>query len=544
MLSAKTRSILFKNKKTLPIFLIFLFSIFFLFTRLPGLKNDIINPDSALWHYRSEQFIVGIKNKQFEKTYQHYQPGTTLMWITGSAVEIYKKITGTFSYDSENFKNFDLVSKISVISVQFVLSMMIIFVLAKIIGFYQSFFTVTLFTFEPFFLANSRLYHMDILLTLLLTLSLIIGFLNMKEPKIWKSLLIGVLLGFSFLTKSISLGAVIFIIIYSLIFFIYSNQREKIIPILGSILVSFILTVFIFLPALWVNPIYYLSDIFSEVVRVGVRKGHDQILFGEATTRAGIIFYPLVTLMKISPFILVGLVFCLYYSVNFIRNIFKTFKKGHFAFFTFSVYFTVFSLGYIFAMSLPAKKVDRYILVIYPFLAYFACIGFQRVFQNIKIDFKRKIFIGILIIMSIIFWIFPIFKLYPWYFTYTSPIFGTPQNANKIVAQKPYGVGIPLLKDTILKYYAKSNKDDLPKLGFYDTQPIKTIYPNSKVFDVRVYGPSNYDILILGINEEMPEKVISNKEYLFEKSHSIWINGLEYWRIYNKVSVGKNNDGK
>ena len=92
MLSAKTRSILFKNKKTLPIFLIFLFSVLFFSTRLPGLKNDIINPDSALWHYRSEQFIAGIKNKQLEKTYQHYQPGTTLMWITGSAVEIYKKI--------------------------------------------------------------------------------------------------------------------------------------------------------------------------------------------------------------------------------------------------------------------------------------------------------------------------------------------------------------------------------------------------------------------------------------------------------------------
>ena len=183
-------------------------------------------------------------------------------------------------------------------------------------------------------------------------------------------------------------------------------------------------------------------------------------------------------------------------------------------------------------------------MVIYPFLAYFAYIGFQRVFQNIKIDYKKKIFTSVLIIMSIIFWIIPIFKLYPWYFTYTSPIFGTPQNANKIVAQKPYGVGIPLLKDTILKYYAKSNKDDLPKLGFYDTQPIKTIYPNSKLFDVRVYGPSNYDILILGINEEMPEKVISNKEYLFEKSHSIWINGLEYWRIYNKVTLGGNDNGK
>ena len=72
MLSAKIRSLLFKNKKTIPILLTFLFSIFFLSTRLPRLANDVINPDGVLWHSRSEQFIVGVKHKQFEKTFQHY----------------------------------------------------------------------------------------------------------------------------------------------------------------------------------------------------------------------------------------------------------------------------------------------------------------------------------------------------------------------------------------------------------------------------------------------------------------------------------------
>ena len=544
MLSTRIRSIFLKNKNTLPILLIFLFSVFFFLTRLPGLANDVINPDGVLWHYRSEQFVVGIKNKQFEKTYQHYQPGVTLMWITGPAVEIYKKFTGILSYDIDNFIDFDLVSKISIIAVQFVLSVTIILLLAKIIGFYQSLITVTLFTFEPFFVANSRLYHMDILLTLLLTVSVILGFLNMKEPRLWKSIVLGVLLGFSFLTKSISIGAVFFVLIYSLLFFIHNKQEEKIIPILGSILISFILSIFIFFPALWVRPVYYLSDIFSEVIRVGIRKGHNQIIFGDPTSRAGFIFYPLVTLMKISPFMLLGFLFCLNYSVAFFRNVFKTFKKGYHAIFTFTIYFAIFSLGYIFAMSLPAKKVDRYILVIYPFLAYIAYIGYQRVFQNIKINSKKTIFISVLVIMSVLFWIFPLFKLYPWYFTYTSPIFGSPEKANMIVAQKPYGVGTALLKDTILMHCARDNECDLPRLGFYDTQPMKAVYPNSKVFDVRVYGPSTYDILILGINEEMPEKILNNREYLFKKDHSIWINGLEYWRIYNKITLGQNNDGE
>ena len=80
--------------KNLPVVLLVSFSILFFSTRLPRLANDVINPDAVLWHTRSEQFAVGIKYKQFEKTYQHYHPGVTLMWIVASSVEVFKQITG------------------------------------------------------------------------------------------------------------------------------------------------------------------------------------------------------------------------------------------------------------------------------------------------------------------------------------------------------------------------------------------------------------------------------------------------------------------
>ena len=61
---------------------------------------------------------------------------------------------------------------------------------------------------------------------------------------------------------------------------------------------------------------------------------------------------------------------------------------------------------------------------------------------------------------------------------------------------------------------------------------MKAIYPNSKVFDVRNYGPSSYNLLVLGINEDMPKKALESEKYYFRKDYSLWINGLEYWRIY------------
>jgi hypothetical protein len=74
-------------------------------------------------------------------------------------------------------------------------------------------------------------------------------------------------------------------------------------------------------------------------------------------------------------------------------------------------------------------------------------------------------------------------------------------------------------------------------LGFIDTKPIDAIYPNSKVFDIRVVGPGSYDYIVLGINESIPEKVTNDKRFTFEKDISIYINDLEYWRIYAKKVI-------
>ena len=53
----------------------------FLFLRLPGLGRDIANSDSIRWHRRSEKFLSALKQRDLSSTYQHYQPGVSLMWI-------------------------------------------------------------------------------------------------------------------------------------------------------------------------------------------------------------------------------------------------------------------------------------------------------------------------------------------------------------------------------------------------------------------------------------------------------------------------------
>src|SRR3989344_785340 len=65
-------------KSYFPVIIVLLF----LLMRLPGLGRDMANSDALRWYHRSGEFSQAIKTRNFRSTYQHYQPGVTLMWIS------------------------------------------------------------------------------------------------------------------------------------------------------------------------------------------------------------------------------------------------------------------------------------------------------------------------------------------------------------------------------------------------------------------------------------------------------------------------------
>ncbi len=209
MLRAKAIKLL-SNK----FFLTLLFVAFFCVTRIPYLGRDAINPDAVNWHYRSEQFVVGLKNGIWEKTYQHYHPGVTLMWVVGSTVEIARQIDPALRvYNHENFLFLHSVAKYSLVFVQLGLTLGVLYVFSLILGFKKSLIITSFFSLEPFFIGNSRLLHMDVLLTLFLALGLGLAYLGLFEDKNFKRNLAfsGIFLSFAFLTKSVAIGALLFI---------------------------------------------------------------------------------------------------------------------------------------------------------------------------------------------------------------------------------------------------------------------------------------------------------------------------------------------
>ncbi|MDO8261005.1 MAG: hypothetical protein Q7T50_05940 [Candidatus Magasanikbacteria bacterium] len=353
------------NRK--PLLLVVLYVFLFLLTRLPLLNYDTVNPDAVNWHTRSEQFVVGLKAGDWLKTYQHYHPGVTLMWIMGPVVEILKHTSSDLKiYTSANYLFFDFASKISLVVVQLVLSLVLLFVLSKILSFKKALLVVSLFTFEPFFVGNSRLLHLDVLMTLFLFNGLAYAFWAGKEFKWWKAALSGAFLALAFLTKSVAIGGLVFVLLYV----ICKRFPKSLVIILGT----FVLTTFALFPALWVRPAYVLTEIFSEGERVGIRKGHEQIVFGDYTTNAGFEFYPLVLLLKVSPVTIIGVLLFVFFAIRSFSG--KNFKRPKEI--SFELFLAIFSLGYLLVMSFPTKKIDRYIIPMFPFLALMAVDGYER----------------------------------------------------------------------------------------------------------------------------------------------------------------------
>lgn len=504
---------LFSNK----FILIGAFIALFLLTRVPYLGPDAINPDGVNWHYRSEQFVVGLKNGLWEKTYQHYHPGVTLMWIMGPAVEIARQINPALRvYDHGNFLFLHTVAKYSLVFVQLILTLFLLAVFSRILDFKQAFLVVLLFTLEPFFIGNSRMLHMDVLLTLFLSIGLGFGYLSIQSDQSHglDLVLSGVFLGLAFLTKSIAIGGILFA--GGMLFLKHYKEPRKAVKPFFILMGVFLLTIFVLFPAMWTKPFHTIYRIFDEAERIGIRKGHGQVFFGTYTRDPGIFFYPVVLFLKISPILLVGLIF-------FVVNIFK--NKINLKNLSFPGYLTIFYLGYMVVMTISTKKIDRYLVPLFPYLALLAVLSFTQIRSLKKRAWVLLVSIFLLLGLS--------FAFYPFQFTYFNPLVLSAENAHGIIAQKPFGIGIPDLKRLILNKYG-----DYPALGFYDIKPMKAIYKSSQIADVQVNGVSDYDYLILGPNEEIPGKVLEAKEE-FVLDEVIHINGLEYWKVYAKDSISE-----
>ena len=517
------------SKKGIKILGLVFFVALYLLTRVPRIGTTIVNTDEVYWHDRSERFLNAIKSGNFGETYQKYHPGVPLMWDFSISALLISSFTGlntTSVFSLNNFVLLHTVTQIFLSSWFLILSLYLIYLIFKATdNWWFSLLSVTVLSLEPFYLGNSRLIHHDVQISLCILCGMVLVYLySIKKWNLFSVILASFFLAIGALSKTLFFGALAFSFFGGAFFTLLNRGFKKMILFIFFLAFFFSLFYGLLFPAMIVNTKETVHRILTESYDVGEDEGHKQIFFGVETRDPGITFYPILIWLKTSPFMILGFFLSILFLGFDLISILGKHKRFELKHFPFLLFISIFYLGYFAVISYFSKKVDRYIVPLYPFFSLLCVLGYYRLFKLKKI---------LLIIPTLLFmWsiVFPLYVLFPNYLVYTNPVFGDAKKSNEIIGQKLFGIGIFDLKDKIVKNYG-----DKMSIGINDYGPMLSIYPDGRVYNVLVEHPNSFKLMILGPNKDFPVAIVKDKNLKFNYVDSVYLNGLEFWRIYKKA---------
>ncbi len=397
------------------------FAVFalFLLSRLPGLGHEIFNTDVWKWKTRIFDFGSGVFGLDFPQTLQTYHPGVTLMWLGSLGVKLqsfyYKIILKSPLSSDELHTIFELhrLQKLVIVVAVGITLCFAVYALRKQFSPKYAVVFALLVIFEPFFVALTRVIHLEGLMSIFMLTSFIWLYWYLSDTTVKKRLVLSAFFsGLAILTKTAALFMLPFT--FALLFMLLYRNEKVILKVLKTSVKHFlswvvvcVLTCFLLWPALWVTPLVVVQALYAGIFETGVEGGHEQLFFGKLVDDPGIFFYPVVFLFKSSVYLLVGLIG---YVVFARKQMTKEIRD--FVFFV-----LLFSLTYAFFMAIPSKKLDRYLLP--SILSLLLIAGF---FFNWVLAKTKHFYLWLVVLML------PaglmLARLHPDYFAYYNPLVG------------------------------------------------------------------------------------------------------------------------
>jgi hypothetical protein len=262
-----------------------------------------------------------------------------------------------------------------------------------------------LIALDPFYLSDSRVNRAEALITGLMTLSVITLIFYQRWPRRRYVIISGILGGLSFLTKIQALALLPAIVLISL--YIHSNRQSQagstgtppfssllpasrpyfLLPTSYSLLlwsVAAALTWFILWPSMWVKPLETLTLVYEYTTRKVGAEGVNLFFMGQTYADAdpGLIFYPFVLLMRLTPLALLGLIFYGLQAMYHVRRATSTTESNPVTRDT--MILIIYILVYALVMTLGSHKQDRYLMPIFVSLDILAGIGLVQLWAWLK----------------------------------------------------------------------------------------------------------------------------------------------------------------
>jgi len=361
-------------------------------TRFYKIGLEFVHNDAFHIKFWSFEFYNHFLNAQFSEMFKIIQPGVLTVWINIFSWKILDLLGKLNIFVPAEGKEYELYLQIFQKGAKSVVIVALIFViyiqLKKLFGQKVAFLSAIFITFEPFLITNHRIMQTDGLMSLLLFLSLLF-FVQFLQNKNYKTLiLVGCLLGASFVEKSTAIITLPFfglVYLIDLTFLKKNFNFKKALFVLGVGVLSFVITAVVLFPSYWGAPIYTLQRMTYDIFVLGI-KGIEVEETYQATKHIREWHYYLLTLIvRTTPFLKISVILFFFSKLKF--------KKEYLYLILFIIYFIVIH-------QLGEKQIDRYMVTPITIFTVIASAGVIEFAKRLKL--KLNLVILSILILSFI----------------------------------------------------------------------------------------------------------------------------------------------
>ena len=293
-------------------------------------------------------------------------------------------------------------------------------------------------------------------------------------------------------------------------------------------------------PAMWVDPVGTLADVTTAALGYA-QAGHDEALYFQGQVLADgkmdasfFQFYPITFLWRTTPVILIGLLAA---AVAFLRK--RTpLGRGRSRFAVVGLLLTAAILAI--ELNLAAKKFDRYLLPVYPLLDLVAATGWIALSSwlgSLLPARAGRVALPLVVGAALTLQAVGSLQTYPYYLSYYNPLLGGSRKAPETM-MIGWGEGL----DEAARYLnAKADAGHLvvaacyrPAFAPFFDGISPSIPTEEDLSEAQTQRALAADYVLSYANHWQRQMCRPLCQYLakWEPEHSIWINGLEYVRIY------------
>ena len=389
-------------------------SLLILALALPRLTalDRYVTVDEPTWLMNSANFYQALWTGNWKDTYQLEHPGVTITWAgtLGFLWEFpgYVKLVDGQLNKENKFREFLtskghaaidlLVAGRAFTALGVILALLLAFpLMVRLAGWGLALLASFLIALDPFFIALTRLLHLDGLVTALMFLSLVAFLCYQDKGRRRLDLVIsGVAAGLSWLTKSPAFFLIPFMGLLALIELFNSWNRKSNLdsrdragwkrvvwraasPWLAWLVIGWAVFV-LFWPAMWVDPIGTLRQVFGGATGYALEGNSHVTFFAGQVIEVGQAvwyYYPLSILWRITPPELIGLLLLV---VAFLFP--KRFGISHDHIRMVWV-MGLFTLLFVLFITLSHKTADRYQIPVLPASCILAALGWYALFVGL-----------------------------------------------------------------------------------------------------------------------------------------------------------------